>query len=292
MNTRPERRLPGHIEAALSTAGGSTDTAGQPWQGRELSGDNPYHSFGNDDGGVDPGVTAAREALAEGSGNEAAVVAALATARVFVPVVARLTAGEAHADGLVSDKEADMALVTLQAPDGRRALPVFSSTAALTDWHAEARPVAVHAPRAALSAVAEDAALLVLDPGTDLPFVVRRPALWALAQQRPWLPSYDDPHVGQVLTESVAAAGHPGVAGIRAAAGQGIRVADGKGRVVNGGGAGPELRVELLLAPGLAQAEVDALVGFLQNYWATHTYFAESVDSIEVSLLAVQNPAR
>ena len=77
-----------------------------------------------------------------------------------------------------------MALVTLKAPDGRTAMPVFTSAAALTAWHPEARPVAVYAARAALSAVAEGAELLVLDPGSEFTFVVRRPAVWALAQQR------------------------------------------------------------------------------------------------------------
>ena len=48
---------------------------------------------------------------------------------------------------------------------------------------ADARPVAVYAARAALSAVAEGAELMVLDPGSEVTFVVRRPGLWALAQQ-------------------------------------------------------------------------------------------------------------
>ena len=43
-----------------------------------------------------------------------------------------------------------MALVTLKAPDGRLAMPVFTSAAALAAWHPEARPVAVYAARAAL----------------------------------------------------------------------------------------------------------------------------------------------
>ncbi|MFP3675340.1 SseB family protein, partial [Bacillus sp. SIMBA_031] len=81
-------------------------------------------------------------------------------ARVFVPVVAQLAEEAEAVDGLHADKQADMALVTLTAPDGRRAMPVFTSSAALENWHAEARPVAVYAARAALSAVSENAQLL------------------------------------------------------------------------------------------------------------------------------------
>ncbi len=127
---------------------------------------------------------------AAGAGDEAAVVASLATARVFVPILATLAEeGDGVAD-LHADKQADMALVTLKAPDGRTAMPVFTSAASLAAWHPEARPVAVYAARAALSAVAEGAELLVLDPGSPITFVVRRPAVWALAQQRDWTPSY------------------------------------------------------------------------------------------------------
>ncbi len=200
----PVRHLPGHIAAALAGAGGATDSAGQPWAGRSLSGDAAkIHNFEDDDGTADAGYLAAVADLAAGTGDEAAVVAALATARVFVPIVAQLAEeGEAvtrpqgnkpHGDELHSDKQADMALVTLKAPDGRTAMPVFTSAASLQAWHKEARPVAVYAARAALSAVAEGAELLVLDPGSELTFVVRRPAVWALAQQQPWTPSYADP---------------------------------------------------------------------------------------------------
>ena len=150
----PVRHLPGHIAAALAGAGGATDSAGQPWAGRSLSGDDAkIHNFDNDDGTADAGYLAALSDLAAGTGDEAAVVAALATARVFVPILAQLAEeGEAAAgpngDPLHSDKQADMALVTLKAPDGRTAMPVFTSAASLTAWHPEARPVAVYAARA------------------------------------------------------------------------------------------------------------------------------------------------
>ena len=174
----PVRHLPGHIAAALAGAGGATDSAGQPWAGRSLSGDAAkIHNFEDDDGTADAGYLAAVADLAAGTGDEAAVVAALATARVFVPIVAQLAEeGEAvtRPTGtsptgieLHSDKQADMALVTLKAPDGRTAMPVFTSAASLKAWHQEARPVAVYAARAALSAVAEGAELLVLDPGSE-----------------------------------------------------------------------------------------------------------------------------
>ena len=283
-----KRQLPGHIAAALAGAGGSADTAGQPWQGRRLDAEVKYHSFEDDDGGQDAALAAALAALGSGDGDEAAVVRALASARVFVPIVAEVAQTTVKRDGLVSDKEADMALVTVEAPDGRRTLPVFSSVEAVARWHPDARPVAVYAPRAALSAVAEQAQLMVLDPGSERPFVVRRPAVWALAQQRGWIPSYADPRVDAVLAESLAAAGNPALLGIAGQPGSGaVGTAAGS---ADGGGSGPELRVELTLAPGLDQAALNTLMGTLQEYWSQNASFAESVDSVEIALRTAEHP--
>lgn len=283
MSDAVQRRLPGHIAAALAGAGGPADSAGQPWQGRRLPPEAKYHNFEDDGGGTDPVFAAALAALTAGGGDEASVVRSLAGVRVFVAIVAEVAeAGVDGVDGvdlnsLASDKESDMALVTVQAPDGRRALPVFSSVDALNRWHPQARPVAVYAPRAALAAVAEEAQLMVVDPGSEHPFVVRRPAVWALAQQREWIPSYSDQQVEAVLAGSLAAAGHPALLGIT-------------GRP--GSAAGPELRVELTLAPGLDQAALNTLIGTLQDFWSRDGYFAESVDSVEIALRTGQPPRR
>ncbi|WP_284980030.1 SseB family protein [Arthrobacter sp. fls2-241-R2A-200] len=284
------RELPGHIAAALAGAGGATDSAGQPWAGRSLSGDHAViHNFDNDDGQPDAGYLAAVGALLDGTGSEADVVASLATARVFVPVVAQLAEEADGVDGLHADKQADMALVTLTAPDGRRAMPVFTSSAALENWHAEARPVAVYAARAALSAVSENAQLLVVDPGSAYTFVVRRPAMWALAQQRDWTPSYLDDQLESALAS--AASDFPAVRRLETRPGGGLASLTADGRSVSGGGPGPELQVVLFLDDGLDATAVQALVGGLNEAWAGLELFAENVDSIEVKLQrAAQEP--
>lgn len=296
MEQRPpaSRELPGHIAAALAGSGGATDSAGRPWAGRSLAGeDAKIHNFEHDDGTADAGYLAALAALRSAGGDEAAVVASLATARVFVPIVAQLAeesehpagpqGGDGpHGDTLHGDKQADMALVTLKAPDGRTAMPVFTSAAALEAWHPHARPVAVYAARAALSAVAEGAELLVLDPGSEYTFVVRRPAVWALAQQQEWLPSYADPELARAMAE--ATADFPPVRRVELEPGGGVASATAGGAVVPGGGPGPELRVVLYLADGLDAAGVQAVVAGLNAEWSRNVVFAERVDSIEVKL--------
>lgn len=281
------RHLPGHIAAALARAGEGTDSAGQPWAGRDLAGDgNPLHRFDADDGAADPGVEAALAALASG-GTEEAVHVALATARVFVPVVATLAEGGLGAHGFAEDKEADMALVTLSAPDGRKALPVFTSVERLEAWHAEARPVAVFAPRAALSAVSEGAELLVLDPGAETTFVLRRPAVWALAQQQAWTPSYRDEALVDVVGTAIE--GISQIRGVCLEPGKGVVSRDRSGRILNGGGTGPELRIVLEILPGLSAEAVRGIVAELNGRLAGSERFAEAVDSIEVSLRAAQD---
>lgn len=278
-----KRELPGHIAAALAGAGGPTDSAGQPWAGRSLEGDgNPLHQFDKDDGQPDAGYLAAVAALTAGTGTEADVVASLATARVYVAIVATLGEEAETAHGLAADKEADLALVTLTAPDGRKALPVFSSVAALAHWHPQARPVAVYAPRAALSAVAEEAQLLVIDPGGELTFVVRRPATWALAQQRDWVPSYADESLAEIV--SAAAGQHPAVRQVRLSAAGGVAARSADGTLVSGGGAGPELRVILQLEPGLDAEGVRSITAALQRSLAALPEFVERVDSLELKI--------
>lgn len=277
------RQLPGHIAAALAGAGGATDSAGQPWAGRSLAGDDAtIHNFDDDDGSADAGYDAAIAALAAGTAGEAGVIEALSTARVFVPILAQLAEGGGSTSGLQSDKEADMALVTLKAQDGRSAMPVFTSAAALQRWHPAARPVAVYAARAALSAVAEGAELLVVDPGSETTFVVRRPAVWALAQQRPWTPSYADPELARSVGD--AAAAFDAVRGVEVQPGAGVASATAGGRALPGGGSGPELRVVLYLEDGLDAAGVQSVVSGLNAAWASDDRFAERVDSVEVKL--------
>lgn len=277
------RPLPGHIAAALAGAGGATDSAGQPWAGRSLAGDDgKIHNFEDDDGAADAGYLAAVAALRQGTGDEAGVVAALATARVFIPIVAQLAEEAESAHGLHADKQADMALVTLKAADGRTALPAFTSAAALAAWHPQARPVAVYAARAALSAVAEGAELLVLDPGADVTFVVRRPGVWALAQQHGWTPSYNDPELANEMAR--AASGFAAIRSIALLPGRGVASRAADGSVLPGGGAGPELQVVLYLEDGLDAAGVQELVAALQSEWSRNVLFGERVDSLEIKL--------
>lgn len=279
----PRRELPAHIAAQLASAGQKTDTGGQPWEGRNLGeGTSHTHQFPGDDGRTDPALQKVLDAFAAGEVDEVAVVEALRSVRIFAPVVAQLSQAEITEQGLVSDKESDMALVSIQAPDGRKALPVFTHVDALTSWHDLARPVAADMRKTALSAVEDENQLIVLNPGAPLTFVLRRPAFWAIAKGEEWVPSYRNPQVAEILSDLVTPL--PGVVAVELAPGAGVYSQTEDGRVLAGGGHGPELKITLKLLPGLTQEQVNRTVATLQQGLAEHRYLAEQVDSVQISL--------
>jgi hypothetical protein len=256
------RKLPAHELPAQS------DSAGQPWAGRSFA-----HVTASDDDGTAPSEYLAvldrfhaRDAGADD------VVRVLTDCRLFVPLVAGLAESTTQ-NGLKSDKRAEMSIVTVAGPDGRNVLPAFTSVEALQHWNPRARPVAQKMQLIALAAAGDGTDLVVVDPTSPTEFVVRRPALWAIAQSLPWTPSYSDP---EVLAEFVdAARPEPSVEAVQLVAG------DPDARL-----AGPELAVLLQLDDGLGQDELDAVVGRMQQRWATSAVLAERVDSLDVRLVA------
>lgn len=248
----------------------SADSAGFPWAGRTF--DSHDDAFADDDGLADPAVVAAIAALPDGA-SQAAVVTALGSARLLVPLVAEAGEVGETPDGRVVDKTQELSIVTVAGPDGRTVMPAFTSVAAMQAWDASARPIPVESRRVAMAAASEDTQLVVLDPTSPTEFVLRRPAVWALGQDLPWTPCFEDPEVARAFADSVAA--EPAVARVELAPG------DPLGRF-----AGPELTVGLVLHPGLDREQVGALVGRLQERWTGDAVIAERVDSMRVALRA------
>ncbi|MFW0155616.1 SseB family protein [Rothia sp. P6271] len=282
------RSLPAHIQAQLNSAGGETDTGGQPWKGRNLGeGTSHRHQFSQDDGARDAVIAEVFEKFVSGSCREEDVVRALSQCRVFVPVVAEVSHSVVTDEGLVADKEADMALVSIQAPDGRKALPVFTDVKALQRWHPHARPVAASMRKTALSAVEDGQQLLVVDPGESLTFVVRRPALWALAKGESWAPSYRDEMVERALNELIPVGS--GIVRVRTVAGDGVVSQSAEGQLLSGGGAGPELKIVVELLPGLTQSELNVVVEEFQRRLASDELVGQRVDSVQLVLSMVSS---
>ncbi|MEU3062441.1 SseB family protein [Streptomyces subrutilus] len=232
----------------------------------------PDPGFSDDDGSADPRLTAALAAWSRDRAAEPEVLAALRGARLLVPVVAVL--GEVETDpetGLRREKTSDMAVPTLRAGD-RRALPAFTSTAALALWDPAARPVAVPLHQALAAVAHERADTLVLDLAGPVTYQLTGSALLALAEGRADAGPAADPAVREAVRAVVAADG----AVLRAHLGPAGADADGTLAVVLAGGAAQ--------APATARRVAEALA-------ADETLRARLVRGLDLAVLPEEAPA-
>jgi hypothetical protein len=241
--------------------------------GRELP---PSSPFADDDGSADPAVAAALTAYGAGTGALTEVVRALVGTRVLVPVLAELEAADVVVrDGHehTVDKEASAGIVALRTPDGRTALPVFTSVAAMAAWRPDARPVPSDVARAALSVVGEGWDVVVVDPAGPVTALLPRPAVWALAQQVPWVPAVADGRVD----DAVEAAVHDALTGVAGVVGAAAVP-----------GARAEVAVVVTLVPGLDQVRLDAVLSRVNAALAADETIAARVDSVELRLRSAE----
>jgi len=249
------------------------DTGGTPWGGRTLTGTST--GFDADVGAADPQVLEAIIARASDPSveHDVQLMRRVTSARWIVPVVTTPTLVE-EVGGRVIETSTDLAAVTLTAPDGRRALPVFTSTAALAAWDAAARPVPVTAARVAQAAVAEGCDVLVVDVGSAASTELRPSMVQALAHGREWAPAHLDPFVAQCISSAVAAE-------------QSVV----EHRLVEGtpSGAGV-LRLVLGLPPGLRQADVQDLTARVAERLAADGEFRVRVDELTFALVTSARP--
>lgn len=271
-------------------AGGSADSAGFPWEGRTF--DHHGTAFA-DDTGETPGevaqaiaqvrsivtqlvqsadATAQRESLEQLAQAHAEVVARCTKARFLVPLIAEAGDVGVTPEGKIVEKSQELSIVTVKAPDGRGAMPVFSSVAAMQAWNPHARPIPVPGAQVALAAAQEETDIVVIDPGhPDTEYAIRRPLLEAFALGQETAPSWADPLVQLAFDESIAS--EPDVERVLLAPG------DPEGRL-----RGPETTVGLMVRPGLEQEALKALTGRLSARWSSDETIAGRVDSLGVQL--------
>ncbi|KQZ07345.1 hypothetical protein ASD23_15760 [Agromyces sp. Root1464] len=255
---------------SADAGGGQADSAGVPWAGRSFQ----PNTHAADDGRAPEALVAALDAFRTGGAGQAPVVAEFARSRLLIPLLADLGDGgsEVGAHGLAVDKSQELSIVTVEGPDGRKVLPVFASVEAMSRWNPIARPVPADGVRVALAAADDGTELVVLDPGSATEFVLRRPAVWSVAQGNEWLPPFESPVVGEAFRNSIGR--ELAVLGVTLLPG------DPTGRLL-----GPELIVRLELVAGLSRDELDAITARLARRWAADDVIATSVDSLTVKLV-------
>ncbi|GGF40965.1 hypothetical protein GCM10011399_37140 [Subtercola lobariae] len=143
----------------------------------------------------------------------------------------------------------------------------------MAKWNPAARPIPTAARRIALSAAAEGTDLLILDATSDTEFVVRRPAVWAIAQDVAWRHPVGDDVVEAAFVNSVE--GELNITGIALESG------DPHARLT-----GSEVVVRLQLAAGLDQAAISGLLARLNGRWSHNDVIAARIDSLAIKLVA------
>jgi hypothetical protein len=269
---RPHADGRSHADESANTG----DSAGRPWAGRSFDA-NPHAA---DDGRMPAALGAALTRFRDGDGGQADVVQAFGASRLLIPLVAELGGGddgEQGPFGLPVDKSQELSIVTVAGPDGRKVLPVFASVEAMSRWNPLARPVPADGVRVALAAADDGTDLVVLDAGSPTEFVLRRPAVWAVARSLPWRPPFESSDVVAAFERSISS--ELAVLGVE------LRPGDPDARL-----AGPELVVRLTLVAGLTREELDATTSRLARRWAEDEAIATGVDSLAVKLVRDATP--
>jgi hypothetical protein len=245
-----------------------SDSAGVPWEGRELE----ENRFAGDDGSAPKEFLTAIACFRVGVKGQADVVNALRSSRLLVPLLAKLGESGIGANGLKVDKSAELSIVTVKSPDDQDSLVVFTSVAAMQLWNPSARPVPTDAIRVCLAAASQLSTRVVVDPGSDTEFVIRRPAIARIAQSLDWQPAELNPEVRAVVGDSVA--NETQVIDFE------LSSADPEAKL-----AGAELQVAFKLVNGSSPQEVRELLERVSKRWSESEAFATAVDSVSIKLL-------
>lgn len=250
----------------------TADSAGFPWAGRSF--EQHDNTFANDHGETPEQLASVLAEFRAGSARIGDVLSVFAESRLLIPLLT--VAGDVGQtpEGRVVDKTQELSIVTVQAPDGRSVLPVFSSVTAMQRWNASARPVPNLGHMVVRAAIEDGSDLVVLDPGSaETEFGIRRPALWALIEQREYVAPWEDPVVRAAFDESIV--GEPDIHGVSVTAG------DEDARLIH-----PELRVTLTLTTGLTQDALNSLLERTQTRWAESEIIADRVDSLALRVVS------
>lgn len=244
-----------------------SDSAGVPWEGRELHENN----FANDDGSADVTLIETITKFQSGEAKNEDVVAAFSKARLLIPLLADLSESEIGEHGHKVDKSAELSIVTVGTPDDQNGLPVFSSVAAMQRWNASARPVPSDATRVAIAAASEGNTRIILDAEGPTEFAIRRPAIAAIAQEEKWVHPARDSRVSEEFALVLA--------DVEEFLSFDLEDCDPQSRLHSA-----ELQLVLKLAEGLTGERVQDLMQGLAKKLAESSVIAEHVDSLRVKL--------
>jgi hypothetical protein len=253
----------------------AADSAGIPFDGREFR----AHPFQGDDGSAPESLENALSRWASEKSPSAVsdVVEALRTSRVLVPLLAEAGEFGVTDSGHVVDKSQELSIVTVEGPDGQPVAVCFSDTESMSRWRADSRPVPVEAQKVAAWVVEDQLGRAVINPGSDTECVLRRGAIVSLLTGDPYRSPADDPEI--VHHVSAAFEQFPV---------DGVSLHIGWDLV---GGNGPDLILQVALAPGLSAEQLHERQAHWAKVWAASPVLNRYVDGIRLKIVA-SSPGR
>ncbi|WP_166985068.1 SseB family protein [Canibacter zhoujuaniae] len=281
------------------TAGGSGDSAGFPWAGRSF--DHHGTAFANDDGQTPAEYAGARERfIARVAGYTDAVAAAdptlvaqaltrlaeaerkllaeFAKIRVLIPLVAEGGDFGVTDSGKIVEKTQELSIVTVAAPDGRTAMPVFTSTETMRAWDGTARPIPVPVPQAVIAAAQEETPLIVIDPASSATRVgVRAPRFEEIASGKVLLPGWADNQFAKTVQEFATSADKR----VRFAT---LMPLDPRLDLTN-----VEAELVLGIAPGHSREAVQSIAANISAAWESNTVLSKRIDSVRLKFVPAGN---
>jgi len=246
----------------------AADSAGIPFDGREFR----PHPFDGDDGSCPDALAAALELWVKDASGEAmaAVINALRTERVLVPLLAEAGEFGLTDEGKVVDKTQELSIVSVEGPDGKPVAVAFSDVESMRAWNPQARPIPVEAQKVAAWVLDDQMARIVLNPGSPTQCVVRRGGVIALLTGESYTPPWLDGDV---------------VGGITQAFEDVETVTVSPGWHLHGGN-GPDLSVEVTLPAGLTHVQLQQRQEHWARVWASNETVNQRVDGLHLKLVA------
>ncbi len=267
-----EPRMPSADRAAGSAASPAdsrrpADSAGVPWAGRSFE-PNPHAA---DDGRAPRGPRSrARGGSAAATAGQGDVVAEFARVAPADPAARRARGRRRRGRRPRAGRGQEPGALDRHGRGPRRATGAARCSRRSTRCRAGIRPRGRFRPTAFASPSPRPTTAPTSScstPGSATEFVLRRPAVWAVAQSLPWHPPFDSADVRAAFERSIGT--ELAVLGVELDAG------DPDARL-----AGPELVVRLSLVAGLTRAELDAVLQRLAARWAADDAIATLVDSL------------
>lgn len=188
-------------------------------------------------------------------------------------VVYRVPAAELLIPALPGRRDAQAKLAQDAFPGGIAAVVAFTSDRAFVDWSGQTATSAVATgQQLALVATAQGTPRIAIDLGSpETEYVLRAPAVTAIATENTWMPPWEDDRVLSAFAEP--AREYAIITEISLAMGD-----------VAASGLGPEMLVRLMVMRGLDAGQLKLITAELTEKWQADRLIQARVDSFAVNL--------